>query len=267
MAKRKQPKYPTNPFCLNQYWHQHDEETTLTKNSIEKDCRSSNSSESSSSLPLALTWVTFESTLLRETRLIPQAMSVVIVPGGDGGAADVAVNGNISNKRSDSDSDLDVLATISANAQRNKQQQLRQQSIPYAAVSCDDGGDIEMGVLPSAPPQLVTGQPISFSSVIQSQPSLTATAYHPVSVPESLPPVPFLHSLRAKFFGVSLALLGCLLAVMVITVLSLRNNGTLWMKSTGDSLEAQQMDNINTIAAAKAVFVKVMIDCSVFSLF
>ena len=66
----------------------------------------------------------------------------------------------------------------------------------------------------------------------------------------------FFSSIRSYLlFLVSLLLCG-LLAIMIITVVSLRNEGDSWMTKTGSDMETTQMLNLQYIAIAKASFVK-----------
>jgi hypothetical protein len=56
---------------------------------------------------------------------------------------------------------------------------------------------------------------------------------------------------------ISALLLAGLLAIMIVTVVTLRSNGTTWMDETGTEITTVQVTNINSIATVKSSFVKV----------
>ncbi len=86
------------------------------------------------------------------------------------------------------------------------------------------------------------------------------------SVTKSLGPVPLFFSIKFKFYWIVLTLFACVLAIMIITIISLRGEGDSWMEETGLDLEAQQLSNLHSISESKAVFVQVLTSCYFFDI-
>lgn len=80
---------------------------------------------------------------------------------------------------------------------------------------------------------------------------------HTVDIPRERAAVGTCASISTKFYAISALLLSVLVIVMIITVVSLADEGSAWMAHAGADIDAKQMESISTIAYAKAEFVKV----------
>jgi hypothetical protein len=142
----------------------------------------------------------------------------------------------------DSESNLDVLASLSK--QMDKNYSVVPAFNPNSAPGSPNDGDIEIGR--SRP----TGK--EYTQVSTSQIEI-------IPVAPSKNTVGCFSSLSSQlYFFVFLLLVGLILA-MVLTIVSLANEGESWTSESGDELVQVQMLNIQEIAQTKANFVQVRV--------
>jgi hypothetical protein len=127
--------------------------------------------------------------------------------------------------------------------------------------------DIELGVIPSAP----TVTDSDFGSVYQ-----TAAVYRDATKTSSLKlvkigesvQVSIFTSIKSAFYFLSALIVITSLVVLIITIITLKSEGTLWMKSTEIDLNNKQMENLAAIAGVKSIFtsyyfLQIMVDLRV----
>jgi hypothetical protein len=102
---------------------------------------------------------------------------------------------------------------------------------------------IELDVLASLK-QLKAGSPkkdyAAVKTVELQMPSDDAVV--PAAVlPQRAREVPFYVSIRAKFWCILVLLFAALLAIMIITITTLKSNGSTWMEETTTDMKSQQI--------------------------
>lgn len=88
-----------------------------------------------------------------------------------------------------------------------------------------------------------------------SHEDVTATVY--VEMPTESQRTTIFSSIKNKFAALSTLIGLGIVIIMIITVAQLRVEGYDWMKNAGVTLEDAQMENLNTIASIKALYVEV----------
>jgi hypothetical protein len=64
-------------------------------------------------------------------------------------------------------------------------------------------------------------------------------------------------SVAFYLYVIAVTLIFALIAIMIVTIITLRTEGYTWMEDTGNSIETQELISLRTISMAKAKFVKV----------
>jgi hypothetical protein len=118
---------------------------------------------------------------------------------------------------------------------------------------------IELDVLASLK-QLKAGSPkkdyAAVKTVELQMPSDDAVV--PAAVlPQRAREVPFYVSIRAKFWCILVLLFAALLAIMIITITTLKSNGSTWMEETTTDMKSQQIAQLSTLVNSKSLFIEV----------
>jgi len=140
----------------------------------------------------------------------------------------------------DDNNDLDVLGSL----QRKGYKQVS------AAISVDQS-DIELG----KPSSSTTEYQEIFQAASTYRAATESNSGKTID-PGAHVTVSCLTSIKSVFYFLALLIVGASLIVLIITVLTLKTEGHIWMDSTGEDLDGKQMITLGSIAMVKSVYVK-----------
>jgi hypothetical protein len=82
------------------------------------------------------------------------------------------------------------------------------------------------------------------------------------ALPQRARDITFFASIRTKFWGILLLLFVALLIIMIITIVTLQDDGSTWMDQTSADMLSQQVTQLSALVDSKSLFIEVFCDDS-----